>query len=160
MIQRKEILMTLLRWRSIAAALIAGVVAAACADMSSPNGSLGSAARIPGSASFSGGTSSSGGSGGGSLSGGGSVPTVDVIKFGKHSYDAGSYELLVSASSSNTAAHLLLYAQSGAYLGEVQNGGGGKYGGSVFVVLIDPVSITIKSSLGGSATIATVPFQP
>lgn len=140
--------------RLAAIALLTSVLTvAACSDISAPT-----SRPLPSGLSRSGGSGGSGG-GGGSLSGG-STATVDVIKFGKHSYDAGSYELLVSASSSDGTARLSLYAQSGAYIGEVQNGGGGQYGGNVFVVLTDPISVTIKSSSGGSATIATVPFQP
>jgi hypothetical protein len=97
---------------------------------------------------------------GGSGSGGGTPApaAVETFKVTKHSYDAPSYELLVNASSSNTSARLSVYAQSGAYIGEIQNGGGGKYGGSVFVLLHDPVELTIKSSAGGSITVPTIPF--
>jgi hypothetical protein len=106
--------------------------------------------------------SSSGGSGSGGSGGSGgtiSTPTVDSVKFGKHSYDAPSMELLVSASSSNTGATLSLYnSATGAYIGPVQNGGGGKYGGNVYVLVTDPGNITIKSSGGGQSSIDTVPF--
>ena len=135
-------------------AIFAGILTVvACSDISAPT-----SGPLPSGLSRSGGSGSSGG--GGSSLNGGSTSTVDVIKFTKHSYDAGSYELLVSASSSDRTARLFLYAQSGTYIGEVQNGGGGQYGGNVFVVLTDPISLTIKSSSGGSATIATEPFQP
>jgi len=100
--------------------------------------------------SFSGGTS-----GGGSRAGG---TTVDAIKVLKHSW--GFSELLVSASSSNPTAHLYVSLPSGVQLGEIQNGGGGQYGGTVFVLQTDPGSFTITSSAGGSITVSTVPFQP
>ena len=48
----------------------------------------------------------------------------------------------------------------GTYLGEVQNGGGGRYGRTVFLSMYVPASITIKSSAGGSVTAPCVPFQP
>ena len=41
----------------------------------------------------------------------------------------------------------------------MQNGGGGQYGGTVFFWLTDPVNVTIKSSAGGTLTVATVPIQ-
>ena len=69
-------------------------------------------------------------------------------------------ELLINASSSNSSAHLYAYLPHGTYLGEVQNGGGGRYGGTVFVVLQIPDSITIKSSAGGSITAPCVLYQP
>jgi hypothetical protein len=101
----------------------------------------------------------SGGSGGG---GGGSASTVDTIKVAKCEYAVvtGYVELLVSASSSNSSAHLYAYLPDGSYLGEVQNGGGGRYGGTVFLSMYVPATITIKSSAGGSITVATTPYQP
>lgn len=101
----------------------------------------------------------SGGSGGGSTK---PPSTVDSIKVAKAEFfdQGGAVELLVSAVSSDLTAHLYLYDPSGAYLGEVQNGRGGKYGGSVFVITYVPASLTIKSSSGGAVTVATTPFQP
>ena len=93
---------------------------------------------------------------------GGSGATAETIKVGKCEYAVtGSYvELLISAGSSNSSAHLYAYLPDGTYLGEVQNGGGGRYGGTVFVVLYIPDTITIRSSTGGSITTATTPYQP
>ena len=100
----------------------------------------------------------SGGSGGG----GGGTSTVDTIKVGKCEYavTTGYVELLISASSSNSSAHLYAYLPDGTYLGEVQNGGGGRYGGTVFLAFYVPDSITIKSSAGGSTVAPCVPYQP
>jgi hypothetical protein len=90
------------------------------------------------------------GSGGGST--GGSTETIKVNKC--FYFDTGPYvELLINASSSNSSAHLYAYLPSGAYLGEVQNGGGGRYGGTVFVTLTIPATITIRSSTGASVTV-------
>ena len=100
----------------------------------------------------------SGGSGGG---GGGS--TVDTVRVSKCEYAVvgGAYvELLLNASSSNSSAHLYAYLPDGTYLGEVQNGGGGRYGGTVFVTLHVPSSITFVSNAGGAITAPCVPFQP
>ena len=102
----------------------------------------------------------SGGSGGG----GGSAkpPSVDTIKVAKAEFfdQGGAVELLVSAVSSDVSAHLYLYDPSGVYLGEVQNGRGGRYGGSVFVTTYIPATLTVKSSSGASVTVPTTPFQP
>ena len=108
---------------------------------------------------FASGSSGSGGSGGGG--GGGSTTGVDTIRVNKcYYFDTGSYiELLINASSSNSSAHLYAYLPDGTYLGEVQNGGGGQYGGTVFVTLHIPATITIISSSGGSITVPCVPGQ-
>jgi hypothetical protein len=92
---------------------------------------------------------------------GGGGSSVDTIKVSKcYYFDTGSYiELLINASSSNSSAHLYAYLPSGAYLGEVQNGGGGRYGGTVFVTLTIPATITIISSAGGSVTVPCTPGQ-
>ena len=99
-------------------------------------------------------------SGGANGSGGGG--RSDTVRVNKCEYFvSGSYaQLLVSASSSNTSAHLLVYLPSGAYLGEVQNGGGGRYGGTVFLTPSVPAALTIRSSAGGQITAPCVPFQP
>lgn len=90
--------------------------------------------------------------------GGGSAETIKVNKC--YYFDTGSYiELLINASSSNSSAHLYAYLPSGAYLGEVQNGGGGRYGGTVFVTMGIPASITIVSSGGASIVAPCVPGQ-
>ena len=96
----------------------------------------------------------SGGSGGG----GGGGSTGSTIKVSKCYYAVSNQTMLVNASSSNTAAHLYMYLPSGSYVGEVQNGGGGKYGGTVFFVAADPVAVTIVSSAGDSTTVPTTPF--
>ena len=103
----------------------------------------------------------SGGSGGASGAGGGGTTGVDSLKVSKcFFFDTGSYiELLINASNSNTGAHLYAYLPDGTYLGEVQNGGGGRYGGTVFVTLHIPASITIISIAGGSITVPCVPGQ-
>ncbi len=98
-----------------------------------------------------------GGSGGSGASGGGGN-TGSTIKVSKCFYVAGNSTMLVNASSSNSSAHLTMYSLSGSYIGEVQNGGGGRYGGTVFFVAVDPVFVTIVSSAGDSITVPTTPF--
>ncbi|HEY3282158.1 MAG TPA: hypothetical protein VGN26_07785 [Armatimonadota bacterium] len=98
----------------------------------------------------------SGGSGGG---GGGSTETIKVTKC-FYTSTGGYGEMLVMASSSNTSAHLYLYLPSGTYLGEVRNGGGGRYGGSTFLTgPTDPRYVVIVSSSGARVTAPTTPFQ-
>jgi hypothetical protein len=97
-------------------------------------------------------SSASGGSGGG----GG----ADTIKVSKCYYDAPTGEMLIKAASSDPTAHLYAYLPSGFYLGEVQNGGGSRYGGTVMpYVAVNPGDITINSTSGGSITVPTTPFQ-
>ena len=104
--------------------------------------------------------SASGGSGSGG-GGGGTTTGVDTIKVNKcYYFDTGSYcELLLQAVSSDSSAHIYAYLPDGTYLGEVQNGGGGRYGGTVLGTYHVPASITFISSSGGSITVATQPMQ-
>ena len=70
-------------------------------------------------------------------------------------------QLLVKASSSDPAAHLLVYGSDGSLIGEVQNGGGGRYGGSVMTYQrSDPGRCVVRSSDGGTSSAPTGPFQP
>jgi hypothetical protein len=94
---------------------------------------------------------------GGSGSGGTTVK-VDSIKVSKCYYGFG--EMLIKASSSDPTARLFAFAPSGYNLGEVQNGGGSRYGGTVMPYYpTDPVLVTIISSSGGSIVVPTTPFQ-
>ncbi len=113
-------------------------------------------AAVP-SSSFASGGSGGGGGGGG----GGSTVKVDSIKVSKCYYDAPTGEMLIKASSSDPTARLYAVLPSGALLGEVQNGGVSRYGGTVMgYVPSDPVHIAIFSSSGGSIIVPTTPFQP
>ena len=68
---------------------------------------------------------------------------------------------LLQAVSSDSNAHIYAYLPDGTFLGEVQNGGGSRYGGTVMgFVGIDPVYIAIVSTSGGSIVVPTTPFQP
>lgn len=91
-------------------------------------------------------------------SGGGVSVKVDSIKVSK--CFCGFGEMLIKASSSDPTARLFAFTPSGTNLGEVQNGGGSRYGGTVMgYVPVDPVFVTIISSSGGSITVPTTPFQ-
>lgn len=94
---------------------------------------------------------------GGGGSGGGTVK-VDSIKVSK--CYAGFGEMLIKAASSDPTARLFAYLPSGVILGEVQNGGGSRYGGTVMgYVPVDPVMVLIVSTSGGSIIVPTTPFQ-
>jgi len=101
----------------------------------------------------------SGGSGsGGGGSGGGGVQ-VDSVKVTK-CYCNSAGQMLIKAASSDPTARLYAYRPDGTYIGEVQNGGGSRYGGTVMPWQpYDPIYVTIISSSGGSITVPTTPFQ-
>lgn len=106
---------------------------------------------------------------GGSTSGGGGgttttqTPKVDSIKVDKAYTQAdpsGGYQMLIKASSSDSSARLFAYRPDGVLIGEVQNGGGSQYGGTVMPwQSVYSASITVQSSSGGSVTVPTTPFQ-
>lgn len=90
---------------------------------------------------------------------GGGTPKVDAIKVSKCFINSGG-EMLIKASSSDAAARLFAYRPDGSLIGEVQNGGGSRYGGTVMPYqAYDPVNVTIVSTSGGSSTVPTTPFQ-
>ena len=96
--------------------------------------------------------------------GGGSVAKVDQIKVSKcytNATPTSSGEMLIKAASSDQTARLFAYRPDGSLIGEVQNGGGSRYGGTVMAYQpYDPVNVTVRSSAGGSTTVPTTPFQP
>jgi hypothetical protein len=100
--------------------------------------------------------------GGGTSGGGGGTVKVDDIKVSKcyTNATATSYgQLLIKAASSDPAAHLYAYRPDGTFQGEVQNGGGSRYGGTVMGYLpYDPGYMVIRSSSGGVVNAPTTPF--
>ena len=102
--------------------------------------------------------SGSGGGGGG----GGSTETIKIDKCFFQQMSAGSTycQMLIKAGSTNGNAHLYAYNQTGMYIGEVQNGSGGRYGGTVFITPVIPTLVTIVSSSGASASTVPGPFVP
>ena len=93
----------------------------------------------------------------GHAGGGGGVETIWVTKC-EYAVTGGYVELLVSATSSNSAATLYAYLPTGQLLGEVHSGG--RYGGTVFLSGFVPDTITVVSDHGASVTAPCVPFQP
>jgi len=99
-------------------------------------------------------------SGGGSSGGSSATAKVDSIKVSKCYYDVPTGQMLIKASSSDPTAHLYAYRPDGSFQGEVQNGGGSRYGGTVMgYISHDPGTMIIKSSSGGSIVTPTSPFQ-
>lgn len=95
---------------------------------------------------------------GGGGSGGSSVK-VDSIKVSKCFINSGG-EMLIKAASSDSNARLFACRLDGSLIGEVQNGGGSRYGGTVMPYQpYDPIFVTIVSTSGGVITVLTTPFQ-
>ena len=96
-------------------------------------------------------------------SGGGGGTQANRIRVSKCYTNATSStggELLIKASSSDPNATLVAYRSDGSHIGEVQNGGGSRYGGTVMPYQSkDPGACVIKSSSGGSISVPTTPFK-
>ena len=96
-------------------------------------------------------------------SGGGSGTqgeTVSVSKCYTNATATAGGQMLIKAQSTNSGARLFAYRPDGSPIGEVQNGGGSRYGGTVMPWQpYDPVNVTVRSSAGGSVTVPTTPFQ-
>jgi hypothetical protein len=76
----------------------------------------------------------------------------DTVTVTRAEYDSAKGALRVEATSTSASATLkVLVTSTGQVLGTLTNAGGGKYAGQ-FSASSNPVSITVKSSLGGSAT--------
>ncbi len=87
------------------------------------------------------------------------LPAGDVVGVAKSLYVAKSFELRLDATSTNATATLtVLNAATGAVIGTLRNGGGGKYSGTFTVNLGNAPRVTVLSSLGGISTIA-VPLK-
>ena len=96
-------------------------------------------------------------SGGGG--GGGSTETIKVSKCYTNATANSFGQLLIKAASSNASAHLYAYRPDGTFQGEVQNGGGSRYGGTVMGYLpYDPGYMVIVSSSGATINAPTTPF--
>lgn len=77
---------------------------------------------------------------------------ADTVAVQKAEYDSGKRTLKVEATSSNAGATLQVFVTStGQLLGTLSNNGGGKFGGQLNAAA-NPQNITVRSSLGGSAT--------
>jgi cytoskeletal protein RodZ len=102
-------------------------------------------------------TSPTQGGGGG---GGNQADKIRVSKCYTNATSSTGGELLIKASSSDPNATLVAYRSDGSRIGEVQNGGGSRYGGTVMPYQSkDPGACVIKSSSGGSISVPTTPFK-
>jgi hypothetical protein len=78
--------------------------------------------------------------------------STDGVSIDKAEYDSGKKELRVEAKSTSSTATLKVYVSAtDELIGTLSNNGGGKYSGQ-FSWPSNPQNITVKSSLGGSAT--------
>lgn len=79
----------------------------------------------------------------------------DTVEIQRAQYDTSRQQLTVQATSTDSSAVLSVYVTStGEFIGTLRNMGGGSYRGRLSWPT-NPESITVQSSLGGSAT-ATV----
>ena len=90
-------------------------------------------------------------------------PAFDHLKVTKcytNATTSGGGQMLITASSSDATARLFAYRPGGSLIGQAQNGGGSRYGGTVMPYqTYDQITVTIRSSSGGSITVPTTPFQ-
>ena len=90
-----------------------------------------------------------------------SVDVIEVSKCYTNATTRSGGQLLIKARSSDLQARLLAYRPDGTLIGEVQNGGSNRYGGTVIAYLpYDPIKVTVRSSAGGTTTVPTTAFQP
>lgn len=79
---------------------------------------------------------------------------TDVVDITRAEYAADKQELRVEATTTGQGATLTVYVtSSGDRIGTLRSLGGGKYGGQLSWP-VNPESITVRSSLGGSDTSA------
>ncbi|HEX8492146.1 MAG TPA: FG-GAP-like repeat-containing protein [Pyrinomonadaceae bacterium] len=82
--------------------------------------------------------------------------TTDTVTITRAEYETDKRTLRVEATSTRSTATLQVFiTASGQLIGTLMNNGGGKYSRE-FSVSTNPQSITVRSSLGGSATKAVV----
>ena len=79
-------------------------------------------------------------------------PATDTVRITRAEFDSGKRILRVEATSTSASATLQVFnTGTGALIGTLGNSGGGQYRGE-FGVSTNPQNITVRSSLGGSAT--------
>ena len=78
---------------------------------------------------------------------------ADTVSVQRAEYDASKRTLMVEATSTNSSATLSVSTTStGVQIGTLSHVGNGRYKGTLSNVSTNPVNITVKSSLGGSAS--------
>ena len=79
-------------------------------------------------------------------------PATDTVRITRAEFDSGKRILRVEATSTSSSATLRVFnTASGVLIGTLGNSGGGQYRGE-FSVSTNPQNVTVRSSLGGSAT--------
>jgi hypothetical protein len=82
--------------------------------------------------------------------------TGDTVTIQRAEFDSGKSQLRVEVTSTSATATLQVFVTStNALIGTLTNNGGGRYSGQ-FTWPSNPVNITVRSSLGGSATSTVV----
>ncbi len=80
------------------------------------------------------------------------APVKDTVTVQRAVYTRSKQQLSVQVTSTSATATLKAYVTAtGMFIGTLKNNGGGRYGGQ-FKWASNPQNITVKSSLGGSAT--------
>ena len=80
------------------------------------------------------------------------APAADTVSVTRAEYTASKKTLRVDATSTNASAVLRAYVTStGALIGTLKNSGGGRHTGQ-FTWPSNPQNVTVRSSLGGSAS--------
>ena len=83
-----------------------------------------------------------------------SAPAGDTVAIQRAEFDGGNRRLRVEATSTSSSATLRVYVTStDTLIGTLSNNGGGRYSADL-AWSTNPQSITVRSSLGGSATSA------
>jgi hypothetical protein len=81
------------------------------------------------------------------------TPAPDSVAITRAEYQAGNRRLRVEATSTVATATLQVFVtSSGQLIGTLSNDGGGRFRGE-FAQAVNPQSITVRSSSGGSATL-------
>lgn len=81
------------------------------------------------------------------------VSTVDTVSITRGGYESSKRTLRVEATSTQSNATLKVFVtSSGQLIGTLTNDGSGRFRGQ-FSVSVNPQSITVRSSLGGQATL-------
>ncbi len=80
-------------------------------------------------------------------------PATDSVTIQRAEYTASKRTLLVEATGTNASATLRVFnTATGAQIGTLSNQGGGRYRSTFSNVAANPQNITVRSSLGGSAS--------
>ncbi len=82
------------------------------------------------------------------------VQPADTLSTARAEYDLAKQQLRVEATSSNASAALSVFVSATQeFIGQLTTLGDGEFRGQIHWP-VNPVTITVKSSLGGSATAA------